>query len=145
MRFSEAHRHKVVSTSSAVTIGRVDGFVVDPRTARVVALRLKKTPGDAELLRWSDLTAFGRDAVTVPGPEALVTADAELTTLADKHHDVLGKRVLTDTGVSVGTVQDVEFDLTDGTVRTLLTDVDEIPGTAMTGLGTYALMVRAAR
>ena len=142
MRFSEARKQKVVSTASATTVGRVDGFVVDAAVGRVVALLLKKTPGDADLLRWADLTAFGRDAVTVPGPEAFTTASGDLAVLADKHHDVIGKGVLTDAGVAVGKVVDVDFDLTDGTVLTLITDRDEIPGTSLISLGTYALMVR---
>lgn len=145
MRFSEARKQKVVSTSSATTVGRVDGFVVDASAARVVALLLKKTPGDADLLRWADLTAFGRDAVTVPGAESLTSAAGDLAVLADKHHDVVGKLVLTDAGVAVGKVVDVDFDLTDGTVLTLITDRDEIPGASMLGLGSYALMVRTTR
>lgn len=144
MRFSEARKQKVVSTSSATTVGRVDGFVVDATAGRVVALLLKKTPGDGDLLRWADLTAFGRDAVTVPGAESLTSATGDLAVLADSHHDVVGKLVLTDAGVAVGKVVDVDFDLTDGTVLTLITDRDEIPGTSMLAIGSYALMVRTA-
>lgn len=142
MRFSEAAKQKVVSTSSATTVGRVDGFVVDPANARVVALKLKKTPGDADLLRWSELTSFGRDAVTVPGEQVFTTPDGNLARMADKDHDLMGKLVLTRTGVELGTVSDVDFDPADGTVRSVITDRTEIPGSAMTGLGTYALMVR---
>ncbi len=142
MRFSEAQKQKVVSTSSATTVGRVDGFVVDPVTSRVVALKLKKTPGDADLLAWSALTSFGTDAVTVPDEGVFTSADGEFAELADSDHDVMGKLVLTRTGVELGTVEDVEFDTTDGTVRTVITGRTEIPGAAMTGLGTYALMVR---
>lgn len=143
MRFTEARKQKVVSTSSATTVGRVDGFVVDAPAAKVLALKLKKTSGDGDLLRWSDLTAFGRDAVTVPDDGVFTTAEGELATLADKHHDVLGKLVLTDSGLELGEVEDVDFDLSDGTVLTVLTDRQEIPGSRLLAVGSYAVMVRA--
>lgn len=143
MRFSEARKQKVVSTTSATTIGRVEGFVVDAPRAQVVALALKKTPGDADLLPWAQLKSFGRDAVTVPDESVLVSASGDLAVLADKHHEILGKRVLTDTGVDAGQVKDVDFDAATGAVLTLITDRSEVPGSAMLGLGTYALMVRS--
>lgn len=145
MRFSEARRHRVVSTTSAVTVGRVDGFVVDAPNARVLALKLKKTPGDADLLRWSELTAFGRDAVTVPDDGVFTGAEGELATLADSDHEILGKLVLTDTGVAVGKLEDVDFDVSDGTVTTLITERSEVPGSTMIAIGGYAVMVRAQR
>jgi hypothetical protein len=57
MRFTEATGRKIVSTSTAATVGKVSGFVVDPAVSSVVALQLKAYSG--EVLRWSDLTAFG--------------------------------------------------------------------------------------
>ena len=69
MRFSEAKGHKVVSTDSAETVGKVAGFVVDPRSASVVALSLKKTGDHGTTLPWTGITAFGPDAVTAaPNP-----------------------------------------------------------------------------
>lgn len=144
MRFSEARGQKVLSTSDAATVGKVAHFVVSPDPARVVAMRVRKTPGEGDLLPWANLTAFGRDAVTVTSAAAFVTADPELAILADKHHDILGRRVLDAGGTELGTVKDVDFDLQTGTVTTVITDRAEIPGAAVIGLGTYALIVRAA-
>lgn len=142
MRFSEARGHKVVSTSSATTVGRVDELLVEPAQRAVVALHLKKTEGDVDTLLWPAMTAFGRDAVTVSGAEALVKADGRIAELAGKPAHLLGKRVLTEDGDEQGKVQDVEFDPETGTLTTLLTDRAEIPGERLSGVGSYAVVVR---
>lgn len=144
MRFSEAKGQKVISTSSATTVGKVDGFVVDPTRQTVVALTLKKTDGAEDTLLWSALTAFGRDAVTVAGADSLTVADERVALLGDKHHTVLGKRVLTEGGDDLGTVSDVEFDATTGGITTLLTKTEEISGRRLHGIGSYAVVVRNA-
>ncbi len=144
MRFSEADGRKVVSTTTATTIGRVAGFAVDPSTQQVVALQLKKTDGDADTVLWSALTAFGVDAVTVPGPEVFVVADGETAVLLDKHHSLKGKRVLTEGGDDLGKVEDLEFDAETGSVTLLITKTKEIAGKRLTGVGSYAVVVRHA-
>ncbi len=144
MRFSEADGRKVVSTASATTIGKVDGFAVDPGTRQVVAVRLKKTEGDADVVLWSALTAFGVDAVTVPGPEVFVVAEGEIATFLDKHHHLKGKRVLSDAGDDLGKVEDVEFDAGSGAVTQLLTKTAEIAGSRLLGVGSYAVVVTKA-
>ncbi len=138
MRFSQAKGHQVVSTNDADTIGKVDGFVVDTGTAKVVALHLKKTPGDGDLLSWADLKAFGTDAVTVESASLLAKASD-----AAKGQDVVGSRILTEDGEELGEVKDVEFDTADGSVTALVTkNGDEVEGIRMIGLGSYALIVK---
>ncbi len=144
MRFSEAGGRNVVSTSTATTVGRVHGFVVDPLARRVVALELKKTDGPGDTLSWEAMTAFGRDAVTVPGAEAITTAAGRVGELTGKVHAMLGKRVLTERGDEVGKLEDVEFDATSGQVTALLTKTEEIDGARLLGVGSYAVVVRAA-
>ena len=143
MRLTEAKGRRVLSTSAADTVGRVDGFVVVPGPGRILALRLKKTPGEGSLLRWSALTAFGADAVTVPDADVIETGDSELRALADKHRDLLGTLVLDDRGAGYGSVRDADIDPADGSITTLITDGGELPGERMIGLGTYAVVVRA--
>ena len=109
MRFSEADGQKIVSTSTAETVGKVGGFVVDPQSRTVVAVTVKKSAG-GDLLRWSDVYAFGQDAVTITGAEVLSTPDPALAQLADKSHDLLGKRVLNTAGDEIGKTVDAEFD-----------------------------------
>lgn len=138
MRFSEAKGHKVISTADAETVAKVSGFAIDPASAKVIGMHLKKTDGDVDLLPWENLVGFGPDALTVASSAALVKAGPQT-----KGNDVLGVRVLSDAGVELGEVKDVDFDPETGTVRALLTKQGEVAGDRMLGLGGYALVVRA--
>ena len=143
MRFSDAKGHKVVSSSTATTVGKVKSFVVDPATRSVHALRLRKTQ-DGSVLLWSAMTAFGTDAVTVTSADVIVEHDESVDALTGKEHDVLGKRVLTSAGEELGEVRDVDFDLETGAVVALvLKDADDVPGSRLVGVGGYAVVVRA--
>lgn len=140
MLFSDAHGRKVVSTSTAEQVGKVDEFVIDAKAHAIVALELKKSDG-GDFVRWHDLTAFGPDAVTVPGVEALTDADAELTELGGKAHRVMGKRVLSVGGDELGSVSDLEFDPDTGTVIALVLGSQRIDGVSLIGIGSYAVVV----
>ena len=142
MLFSEAAGRKVVSTADASTAGVVDSFVLDPAAGRVVALSLKKTAGAGSLLPWTDITAFGVDAVTIADANLIVEAQGELVELASKNHHILKKRVLTTAGLQVGFVRDVDFDPDDGRVVGILTDDRPIDGQTLIGVGSYAAVVR---
>lgn len=141
MRFSEAHGHKVVSTASAETVGRIDSFVVDAPARQVLGLALKKAKGAGDTLPWASIAAFGTDAVTVADDAAVVSPEGRLKDLQDKRFSVEGKRVLTQAGVELGVVKDVDFDPTDGTVRALLTDREEVAGSRLVDVGSYAVIV----
>lgn len=143
MRFSEAKGQKVISTTGATTVGKVNDLVVDARAARIVGLTLKKTEGDGDTLTWQNMKSFGRDAVTVESADLITEAEGELAVLSDKHHRILGKLVLSEHGDELGSVKDVDFDPDNGWIRALITDTDEVAGERMLGLGTYALVVRA--
>lgn len=143
MRFSEAHGRKVVSTSSAETVGKVEHFIIDAHTTQVVGVTLKKSVATGDLLPWANITAFGVDAVTVGSEASIVTGEGRLKELEDKRYTVVGKRVLTQAGVEVGVVKDVDFDPADGTVRALLTDREELNGDRLMDVGSYAVIVTA--
>lgn len=142
MRFSEAAGRKVVSTSTADTVGRIDEFVVDPRARAVVALKLKKTAaGDS--LYWSDITAFGADAVTVTGADRIGPANADVVALTGKAHHLLGKRALSTTGDELGKVDDVEFEPDSGEITGLVLSGGRVEGIRLVGVGSYAVVVQA--
>jgi sporulation protein YlmC with PRC-barrel domain len=141
MLFSAALGRKVVSTSTAETVGFVEEFVVDPRTHSVVALGLKKAKGG--VLRWSDLTAFGEDAVTVASAEQVGSADETITALSGKDHRLVGKRVLSTAGDELGTVADVEFDPASAALTALALAERSIDAVRLVGVGSYAVVVRA--
>lgn len=140
IRFSAAKGRKVVSTSTAATVGQVHTFVVDPKADAVIALRLKKTSsGDA--LSWSDITGFGEDAVTVAKAELITEANAQVAARSEKAHRVLGKRVLTVAGDELGEVDDVEFDPKTGGITALVLDDGELARGRLVGVGSYAVVV----
>ena len=144
MLFSKANRHKVVSSSNAATVAKVSGFVVDPVTRSVVAVRLKKAE-KGEFLRWNDLVAFGADAVTVTDDSVIGDGGPDVSALAGKAHRVLGKRVLTSGGDELGKVDDVDFDPATGTIRSLVLgkgSTAEVAGDRLIGIGSYAVVVR---
>ncbi|MGI8459876.1 MAG: PRC-barrel domain-containing protein [Propionibacteriaceae bacterium] len=133
----------MVSTSSATKVGRVSSFVVDPSAQRVVAVLLKKTPGDADVVLWQALTAVGPDAITVTDSDVFTGKDdAEVSALIGKDHELKRKRVLTEDGEEIGSVEDVEFDAESGIVTALLTGEDSVAGSRLLGVGGYAVVVR---
>ncbi len=142
MRFSEASGREVVSSSSAETVGQVAEFVVDPRSHSVVAVTLKKTQhGDTVL--WADVSAFGVDAVTVPGTEVILDANGAVAALAGKYQRLVGKRLLNTDGEDLGLVTDVEFDPETGRLTALLLANGDVPGERLIGIGSYAAVVHA--
>lgn len=143
MLFSEAVGQRVVSTTSAATVGHVGSLVIDPAAQRVVALSLKKTPVTGSLLPWSEITAFGADAVTVASESQIIEEEGRYAELNSKAHVILKKRILNTAGLQVGTVRDVDFDPADGRILGILTDDQPIDGRALIGVGSYAVVVRA--
>jgi sporulation protein YlmC with PRC-barrel domain len=143
MLFSEAVGQRVVSTTSAATVGHVGSLVIDAAAQRVVALSLKKTPVTGSLLPWTDITAFGADAVTVASESQIIEEQGQYAELNSKAHVILKKRILNTAGLQVGTVRDVDFDPADGRILGILTDDQPIDGRALLGVGSYAVVVRA--
>jgi sporulation protein YlmC with PRC-barrel domain len=141
VRFSDAVGRQVVSTSTAATVGKVDEFVVDPRRHTVIAVLLTKTDSGNTLL-WSDILAFGADAVTVTSAGKIVEASPAITALSGKGHRLLGKRVITAAGDELGRVDDVEFDPDTGTITALALASGDVEGARLVGVGSYAAVVR---
>ncbi|THA23678.1 hypothetical protein E4198_02075 [Streptomyces sp. RKND-216] len=141
---------KVVCVDDASTLGTVSGFVVRPDEPRLAALRLRRPGGRGAVLPWARVRAVGADAVmavAAPADAAEGTEKAEgpaLSKHAVKHGEVLGKRVLTDRGEEVGEATDAEFDPESGALLTVLVGEQTLDAGRMTGLGSYALVLRAA-
>ena len=142
MLFSQARKHNVVNTATATRVGRVDGFVVLPGPARVALLRLSKVSGAGTLLAWEDVQGFGPDAVTVATDAVIRPARDALEQRAEDHDlEILGKRALTEHGMELGPVTDVDFDPETGAVTSLITKTETIAGQRLIGLGGYAVVV----
>jgi len=145
MLYSDLKGRKLVDTSSADTVGKVDGFLLDPATQSIAGLEFKKTDG-GDTVAWSSITAVGDDAVTIPGTSVLVEPEGHLAELASKRGHVLKKRVLTDGGDDLGEVRDVDLDPSSGSVRELVVGPKKSPthvaGARILGVGSYAVVVK---
>ncbi|MGH3753597.1 MAG: PRC-barrel domain-containing protein [Pseudonocardiaceae bacterium] len=142
MLFSQARKRDVVNTATATRVARVDGFVVLPGPPRVALLRLGKVSGAGTLVAWDDVQGFGPDAVTVLTDAVLRPArDPWEQRAEDGDLEILGKRVLTERGMELGAVTDVDFDPETGAVTTLITKTETIAGQRLIGLGGYAVVV----
>lgn len=142
MLFSEATGRTVLSTSAAETIATVSDFLVDPLTAQVVAIRLKKTHGAGDTLHWADLISFGADNVIVSSPDVFGKATGAAASLDPKTAELVGKRVLTDAGTEIGVVTDVDFDPASGALLSLLSTDEPIHADRLIGCGSYAVIVK---
>jgi sporulation protein YlmC with PRC-barrel domain len=130
----------VVDTSTAQTLGHVDGFLIETGNATITGLRVE-TDSSTAILPWDRLAAFGPDAVTVTDATALrPPADAEEQRRSDPDLDPIGKPAIEETGNGLGTVADVDFDPESGALRAVLTDAYELPADKLLGLGGYALV-----
>ncbi|MAS55668.1 MAG: hypothetical protein CMJ44_13790 [Pimelobacter sp.] len=144
MLYSDLKGRKLVDTTSADTVGKVDGFLLDPATRSVVALEFKKTD-HGSVVAWSDLIAVGADAVTVGGVSVVVEPDDRLADLATKDGTVLKKRVLSDAGEDLGSVHDIDLDPESGALLELIVGEKKhrvsIAGSRLLGVGSYAVVV----
>jgi sporulation protein YlmC with PRC-barrel domain len=143
MRFSEGEGRKVVSTSTAQTIGKVTDYIIDPKEKAVAGVILKKTSGKEDTIPWENVDAFGEDAVMVKREDVLVVPSGRLAELTDKKFKQHGKLVLSAAGVNLGKVDDVEFDPTTGAVTALVLDGTTIDGRRLLAAGSYAVIVQA--
>lgn len=145
MLFSQARKHDVVNTTTATRVARVDSFIVLPSPARVVLLRLGKVrSAGGTLLAWEDLQGFGPDAVTVASDAVIRPARDGMERRAEGNElEIMGKRVLTERGMELGPVTDVDFDQDTGEITSLITKTETIAGQRLIGLGSYAVVVSA--
>ena len=142
-RFAAASGRKVVSRQSAEELGPLAHIVVDVKRRQVASLVVGKGR-KALLVDWEHVSGFGPDAVIVSDESALHPPrdDREHAAAAGKL-ELVGKRTLTDTGNSLGTVTDVRFDPANGNIESLVLGDREEPAASLLGAGSFAAIVRA--
>ena len=141
MLFSQAKGRNVVALTTAETLATVAGFAIAPAPARITALRVKSR-GPGTQVTWNNVHSFGPDAVTVRTPDT-IRGCQDTTAPTDKHHDPIGKRVLTETGQDIGALDDIDFDESTGHIQRLIMAGQDIPGERLLGAGTYAIVIAA--
>jgi sporulation protein YlmC with PRC-barrel domain len=135
-------RHTVgkpaIARETAEQLGAVQHFVVDAGARRVQALAVSVGRG-TQLVDWTQVQSIGPDAVIVDGSHE-PTGDDDRAVRGDLHP--LEKRVLSDRGNEIGTLDDVEID-DEGNVRTLVVGDEHVDGARLEGVGSYAVVIAA--
>jgi uncharacterized protein YrrD len=142
MKVSQLKKHPVLDISSATTVGQIDDVVVDPVKRQILGFTLHKAAGKENWLSWAQLKSFGADAATIETTDVLSTGPGEAAPRTLLRGKVIGGRVLTDQGLGLGSLADVEFDPGSGAVTALVLDGGHVlGGDSLRGIGTYATMV----
>ena len=143
MKLKEAYGRKVLSANDAEVVGRVEAFVIDANKGSVVGLRLAKVSGNRSFLSWSDLRGFGADAVIVGGADLLRAPAGEAEERsASKGLQLIGKLVLSESGMALGAVSDVDFDEGSGSLVSFdLGEAGNVVAARLLGAGSYAVVV----
>jgi uncharacterized protein YrrD len=143
LRFSDAVGTPVYSKATADQLGRVIRWVVDASTHRIGAVQVAGRKDRALLAGWSDVVGFGPDAVVVSEEERLRHPDGEYEQrVTGGQLELRGRRVLTDRGLEVGALVDVEFDERSGAITEIATDHARVSGDGLRVIGPYAVIVR---
>ena len=143
--FRRATGRKVVSRASAADLGAVEQFLVDAGERRIGAVIIGRGR-KAQLVDWVHLSGFGPDAVMVrdDGARRQPVDDRERAA-AEGKLQLLGKRVLSERGNELGTLDDVTFDPRTGTIEMLRIGDREIPAGCLLGSGSYAVVLDASQ
>jgi sporulation protein YlmC with PRC-barrel domain len=135
---------KVVSKTSAETLGSVDGVVIDAATGKITGLRLGKGRR-AKIVPWDTVSGVGTAAVIVENDDALRDpAEGAEQRFASGDITLIGGLVLSDRGNALGTVTDVEYDADTGALTSILTSQSTtIDAERLRAIGAYAWVVTA--
>ena len=138
--FRSSTGRKVDSRATAQQLGAVSHLLLAEDCRRVAAVVLGKGK-KASVVDWSRLT-FGADAVMVDDEAALRRpAGRREEAAADGRIELLGRRVLTETGNELGVVEDVTFDSLTGAVGVVDVGSRKVSADAVLGAGSYAVVV----
>ena len=136
---TELFKKPVVAVDTAEELGRVSGVLVDPATRLITRLVVGGRKG--RVAAREAVRGVSGDVVTLADVSSLhEPADEVERDLLGGRFDLLKKRVLTTAGFDAGQVQDCEFD-DNGMLVRLLTSTQTIPGEALRGVGSYAVVV----
>lgn len=142
MLLSQVLGHPVISADDARPAGEVAGLGIDPRTRRITELYLRDARSGGDSVPWTRVRGMGPDAVIID-TTAAATEAAPGGAHPRTHKKLLGKRVLTEYGEDIGTLTEVTFDPETGSVGDLHIGREQVPGSRLVGLGSYALVIGA--
>ena len=136
---------KVVSRATAQQLGVVDHLLAAADCQRVAAVIIGRGK-KAQFVDWDQLSGFGADAVMVLDESALrPPGDEREQQAAQGKLDLVGRRVLSESGNLVGSVDDVVFDPGSGAMESLAVADRHVPAAAVLGAGSFAVVVAASQ
>jgi sporulation protein YlmC with PRC-barrel domain len=140
MKASALKNMAVVSMTDGVQIGRVEEVLFDTAELRVAALMLTTT-GGRSVLPFASVHRIGADAVTVESAMAAQAAGSQdgAGNVLRGLQDLLGLKVVSGEGTSLGDVRDVTIDPAGGALTEL-----EAHRSGMLGLGGSSVVVPAS-
>ncbi len=109
---------QIVALDDASVVGEVDGLIIDDKAMRVAGFLIDLGLFEASVLPFGNALAVGADAIIIPSADtlALITADADLDTLATRDITISDARVITRSGKTVGSIGDFFVDTDSGDV-----------------------------
>jgi uncharacterized protein YrrD len=134
MHLSELKGRRVVSRTTAETLGDVHDLFIGVNPGAVTALQIGKGR-KAGAVQWDKIVGIG--------PDAVVIADDEAMGPPPDTTSPMGRLLLSELGNAAGAVNDVEFDDTTGTLISLATETVLIEGDRLLADGPYAIIVAA--
>lgn len=142
MLLSTTLGEKVVSKTTAETLGTVDGVVIDANGAEITALRLGKGR-KAKIVPWGQVAGVGTAAAIVEHDDALRDPhDGVEQRYAGGDIALIGALVLSDRGNSLGAITDVEYDDETGKLTTIRTSQSHVvDADRLRAVGTFAWVV----
>ncbi|WP_367039459.1 PRC-barrel domain-containing protein [Streptomyces sp. Je 1-332] len=143
MLLSQVLGHPVISAEDARPAGQVAGIGIDPRTRRITELYLRDAKNGGDSVPWSHVRGMGPDAVIIDTDATAATETGSGGSHSRAHKRLLGKPVLTEYGEDAGTLTEVTFDPETGGIGDLYVGREQVPGSRLLGLGSYALVLGA--
>ena len=103
----------IISVQASRPIGRVNGWIIDPRNLHIVALYAQPGGSDeSKILHTSDIREFNNRGLLIDHDEQLMETDGlvRLQEVIDYKFQLLDKPVETDDGRRIGKVSSFAFD-----------------------------------
>jgi uncharacterized protein YrrD len=132
--FSTIRGQRVVSRSTAETLGKVDDITLDVGSRQVATFQLGKGR-KAQALPWANVYGVGPDAVVAEGDASLLDAGGL--------QSPINHLSLSDLGNALGDITDVEFDEQTGQLASVTTPAGVIEADRLLVVGPYATIVAA--
>lgn len=150
MKASELDRRPVVSLNEGVKVGEVSDLMLDATHVKVRALVLGGHDGNS-VVPFAAVRHIGTDAVTIDDSR-IIQAPADNSEITERVISTLtGLSVMNQEGVTVGNVDDLEFDEESGQVTALLIhrgglvgiggSHESIPAAAIRGVGPQMITI----